>query len=295
MGYISDYDMELLLSGDQENLIRKITENRSFGVFSVDDKQHGKPYYYYSWEIKDTNGVADSTKRRYLCLSNERGVSDDTGNLQNFNSPSVEWLLEELKGKTLSYTVRHHGGGTGDTEKIINRDFLERILLLYEDDDQFLINDEFFDIKVFLRCIGNNQSAQKYIKPTDIRGFNINGRIIRLLRSNSNILDRDTIIAEYAAVSEDIQAQYFVTSFHSNRLWDEDPVCIHVYRISAFIIPGEIPFQEASELSKNKTAINYINGNRYMIDSIHFNNDICFDWAEFKQLIGFYRYIIACA
>ncbi len=303
MGYISDYRMTIKMPGDQENLIRKLLENRNYGIFSVNSGKNESytPYFKSSCRIIDKGNDDNDGKTKYLCLSPVREYAEDLDRLheykkyflRNYNSPSVEAVLASLRDKVLSFSTSYYGGGSGDNEHIINRDFIENILLLHDGNGEFRLSDEYFDIKIYLKAIQDTEPEHKYLRPVDIRHFNINSRILKLLERTSYKFDNDAMIAEYVAESDKIQAQYFVTKFHSNRSWDKDPVCIHVYRISAFLLPGIVPYGEVNELSKAKTAIHINDGTRYMVDSLHFNNDICFDLCEFKELIDHYHFIIA--
>ena len=307
MGIINTYDMDIVMSGDQKKAIRKLLKDRSYILLTMESPNCSDIHINsaYSCQVTGKDESNQPGNQCVLWLNNERKIDMDVndvarGNKEEIekclNHPSVDELLDILKNKELKFSICYYGGGCGNNEQILNRDFLENILLLHEDEEQlFLMEDSFFDVKIFLQKIDDETSGQKYMKPFDIRKLNINNRILGLLEKESYQFDKDGLVVKYEGISNTIQSQYFVTKFHSNPLWDRDPVCILVYRISAFLLPGTIPFKDAAELKKSKTALNVEDGSRYMIDSIHFNADICFDWLEFKQLIEFYNYVIASA
>ena len=94
--------------------------------------------------------------------------------------------------------------------------------------------------------------------------------------------------AEFETQTDEIQAAYFLTRFHSNTAWDEDPVNIVNARISVFVLPGTISPRKAKNLPLKKKTRNEVSGAEYMIESIHCNSDIFPDFDEFKKYIAYY-------
>ena len=125
------------------------------------------------------------------------------------------------------------------------------------------------------------------LTPADIRDFDVNNMLLEHLGKVSDIFteeDMNDITFTFSMVSEKIQAQYFVTRFHSNPNWDLNPVCIFGFRIAAFILPGTADISEETPPDK-MIARSLIDGLKYKIDSIHFNSDICSDMDEIKNLL----------
>ena len=70
-------------------------------------------------------------------------------------------------------------------------------------------------------------------------------------------------------------AQYYLTRFHSNLNWRINPVCVLCFRMSAFLLPGLTPLISVKEIPKDMITQNTITGERYRIDSVYVNSDIC--------------------
>ena len=61
-------------------------------------------------------------------------------------------------------------------------------------------------------------------------------------------------------------------------------------RLSAFVLPGMVSNIEASVIPQKKKTRKLSSGTDYIIDSIHFNSDIFYDFSEFDSFIDTYMY-----
>ena len=143
-----------------------------------------------------------------------------------------------------------------------------------------------------------DKNIQPMIKRIDdVKDFDVRQKITAILDKNSKeyySADSDHSF-EYESWSKTVRASYFVTRFHSDPLWEADPVCLLNFRLSVFVLPGTISPCKSKRFSANKLACETINGDQYVIDSIHFNTDICFNLQEFEKLIDAYFYEISLA
>ena len=131
--------------------------------------------------------------------------------------------------------------------------------------------------------------------PFNVRSYDIIEKILSKLTKESNAFYDDAITIRYEMESEKLQAQYFLTKFHSNREWDMDPVCLLNYRIASFILPGAYPAEKARELPEDKIVCDTNTDDKYVIDSIHIDSDICSDLSEFNKWLETYMYNISLA
>lgn len=199
--------------------------------------------------------------------------------------PSIEELIFMITGKDLIFSARFLDAGGGGIERVINKKLQELVFNLRIEKEYYLI-DELFDVRVFFKKVSDEKVEENaYLKPIDIRDFNVCDQIVSILKNECSGFYNDDLVINYASVSDKLQAQYFLAKFHSNRQWDLDPVCILNYRISAFVLPYNVSKEERKQYKK-KMAFNIKDGNRYIIDSIHINSDICFDLSEFEKLIS---------
>lgn len=307
-----DYNMKMIFSCDQ-GAFREIIRDRKIGYISGPDYrkfEHELPHFFgysFFWGIegKTTTDVGDNDL--YLLLSEDRENTNEKKDDQREEKLPVEecklieWINEEkaihiLRGKSLvfqvSYIEEH-----GNTEEVIRKKFFEQFCLLKEKNKEcFYLYDDFYDVRIFLQKV--DEQTVQHMEYSDVRDFDINTKILQFLREESVPFLEDgwhDFTAEFAAVSDTINAQYFLTRYHSNTLWNLNPVCIFCFRISVFILPGNVTLQDAVGLSEDKLTINYKNGDKYVIDSIHFNSDICADLTGFKELIGLHYYDVTLA
>ncbi len=302
MGIRVDYDMLMSLKGNQEQLIRTILKKRRFCLLDPSRSNHdGSGPRHMETAIKIVGNPDD--RCLYLCLDSKRnGKKRLTEVVYDYSEeekakcisyPSIDEVVELVRGKELHYNVSYFGGKCGQTECTINNTFSNRILLLDEKISGEVLWDEWIDIRIFLKSVDDAELTEKYMKPIDVRNLDINADIVNRLEDIVYAFDKDALIAKYAAVSEVVKAQYFVTRFHSNPLWSLNPICVLKYRISAYVLPAGVSDQEAAEHSEKKRVRESITGEQYIIDSIYHNSDICYDKEELYDLIGSYYYIIA--
>ncbi len=217
---------------------------------------------------------------------------------------SVEELIAMVLGKRLIYHAEYFQDHYC-VESVINRKMQEHIFRLREEEEQeeeleeeldevYYLYDSFFSVEVFLQKTSDDGAEeQEFLQPADVRDFDINEKILSTLKKGSNSFYDDAMTINYASVSDQLQAQYFLSKFHSNREWELDPVCILNYRISAFILPHSISKERVSDFPQDRIAYNIKDKTKYVIDSIHVDSDICFSLSEFNELIKRFMYNIS--
>ena len=324
MAIVNDNDMEIILKGWKEEVIRRMLDNRLFCLIKMSAlKSRGIREVSSSVFVCDMNGdmnrsfaIRNAGSKTiygdceyYLSIYYQRGTDDEskgyferalermTRSLKRWNQqsisvtyPTLDELLSFLNGKELVLITAWMNEGNMEAYKV--KDFMKNLLFVWkESGSDFIRRDEFCDIRVFLSRIDDESSYPEYgLRSDDIRNFDIRKRIIDQFfkRSKKFFGDENYYSAEYETQTEDVQAAYFLTRFHSNTNWDADPVNIVNARISVFILPRTTSPQEAKNLSMGKKTKNKKSGVEYMIESIHCNSDIFYDFGEFKEYIATY-------
>ena len=310
--------MEIILKGSKEEVIRKMLDDRLFCLIKMPVKKHEKCTSDYSSSIfvshmndyiprtfavrnSDSNTVYQDCEI-FLSLSLERGCDAEKKGCfdKSINAiiryggsvayPTIDELIDNLKGKELFIITNYMHYGNFEHLKV--KDFLEKYLLLWKEcGSNFIRRDEVCDIRIYLCRIEDESSYSGYgFYLEDVRDFDIRQRIVDLLNKYSKKFFDDELYysAEYEAKSKEIQAAYYVTRFHSNKLWEADPVNIVNVRISAFVLPGTVTRRKSKKVLQNKVTKKNTSGADYMIDSIHFNSDVFYDLDEFEDFIGSY-------
>ncbi|MBQ3379899.1 MAG: hypothetical protein IJS94_01735 [Clostridia bacterium] len=202
-----------------------------------------------------------------------------------------------LLGKRLLFSARFAEDCCG-VEEVISRKMQEYVFALRKEDEYYLY-DSFFCVQIFLQKISDvgaaSASAPELMQPSDIRDYDVNEKILSKLTKESNGFYHDAMTICYAAESEKLQAQYCLIKFHSNREWDLDPVCILNFRLSSFILPHTVSAEKAADIPEDRIVYDTKSKERYMIDSIHMNSDICSGLSEFYELIETFMYNITLA
>ena len=321
MAIINNNDMEIILKGSKEEVIRKMLQNRLYCRISLPIKKPDKIISKYSSTVfvsnmnrhcltrsfairtVGTNALYEDCEN-YLCIYHKRGCNEE--NKKYFDRAtnriirhggkiiyqSIDETISFLKDKELVLitTYMHYG----NFEQLKVRDFLEDIILLWkESGSKFIRRDENCDIRIYLRPINDdNCTSDNGLCLEDIRDFDIRKKVVNILKEHSKkyFSDANYYSAEYETQTKNIQAAYFVTRFHSNTQWEADPVCIVTVRLSAFVLPGMVSNIEASVIPQKKKTRKLSSGTDYIIDSIHFNSDIFYDFSEFDSFIDTYMY-----
>ena len=317
MAKIADNDMEIILKGSLEKVIRKMLDNRlfclirmpaekpeqcvsrfsssvfvghmnSYGLtraFSIRNSQYKTVYerceYYLS--IYEDRGCDEESEKYF-----QRSIGRITKECGTVEYPSIEELIVFLKGKELVLITNYMHYGNFEQMKV--KDYLEDLLLLWKDSESdFIRRDETCDIRVYLSRLDDSPLSGYGFYPDDIREFDIRKRIVKLFEKYSKkyFNDKQYYSAEYEAITEDVQAAYFVTRFHSNDQWEADPVNVVNARMSAYVLPGTIPRKSVENLKKKKTRKEKTK-EEFVIDSIHFNSDIFYDMDEFEKYLDSY-------
>ena len=202
--------------------------------------------------------------------------------------PSVDELLTFMADKELVFItnyIEHH-----NMEIVKSKHFLNDYLLMRENyDEQYFRHDDYHDIRLFMTKVEDDGANSEHgLYPEDIRRFDVKDKIINRLSkiSKESFCDKSDYYFEYESQSQDIQAVYFVTRYHSNPAWDANPVNLFNMRMCAFVLPGTISSKKAKKMPLKKKTVKTDCGSEYVIDSIHLNSNICFDMAEFNDLIN---------
>lgn len=317
MAIINDNDMEIILKGAQElDVIRKMLDNRLFCLIKMPSEKPKKIISNVSSSVfvDHINGMIRSFAIRneglktlysdceyYLSIYYRRGTDDErepyfVRSLEyikpychSITYPTLKELISFLRGKELVLITNWMGYGNMENLKV--NDFLKNILFVWKEcGSKFIRKDEFCDVRVFVTRIGDNSDTTNSLCLEDVRNFDIRKRIIDQFAEKSRKLynKKDYYCAEFETQTKDVQAAYFLTRFHSNTLWEADPVNIVNVRVSMFVLPGAISSRKAKKVPLKKKTRNIVSGTEYMIDSIHCNSDVFYDFDEFKQYIGCY-------
>ena len=318
MAIISDNDMEIILKGSKEQVIRKMLNDRLFCLISMPIKKpdkciskfsssvfvsHMTGFFSRTFAVRnvDENTLYEDCET-YLSIADKRGCdTEQNGYFEksvnriiryggSITKPTINELIDILKGKELVLITNYMHYGNFEQLKV--KDFLEDLLLLWkESGSKFIRRDETCDIRIYLRQIeGEGASSKDELYPEDIRDFDIRKKIVNILKEYSKkfYFGEEYYSAEYEAQTKDIQAAYFVTRFCSNNQWSAHPVCIVNARISAFVLPGVVSKIDEKDIPKKQKTRKKSSGANYVIDSIHCNSDIFYDFSEFDDYMGSY-------
>jgi len=316
MAKIADNDMEIILKGNQEKVIRKMLDNRWFSLIKMPATKSERcispvsssvfvgsmnGFFARTFAVRnDGSKTAYGDCEYYLSINNKRGLDEETKGYFDRSAdrmikecgsrtnPTLDEVVDFLKGKELVLITNYMHYGNFEQMKV--NDFLEDLLLLWKDSESdFIRRNETADMRVYLSRLDDSPLSGYGFYPDDIREFDIRKRIVKLLekRSKKHFDDEQYYSAEYESRTEDIQAAYFVTRFHSNRAWDADPVNVVNVRMSAYVLPGTVPRKSVENLKKKKTRKEKTK-EEFVIDSIHFNSDIFYDMDEFEKYLDSY-------
>ena len=306
MGIINCYDdINMIISSLGEEDIRRLVSGREFAVIKIDADYLKKPRYerkfhplnhlgvHFDTYTLQVDGKDNSGGRTYLFIKDKLPKFKQVDGI-DISYPSIEELISMLSGKRLIY-YNKFAEDHCNVEDTVNRHMQDDVFNLINEDEYYLYR-EFFRVQVFLQRISETDTEEyTTMTPSDVRSYDITEKILSKLTKESNAFYDDAITIRYEMESEKLQAKYLLTKFHSNREWDMDPVCILNYRIASFILPGTFPAEKACELSEDKIVCDINNGDKYVIDSIHIDSDICSDLSEFNKWLERYIYNISLA
>ena len=317
MGIICDYDTMMVMDGCKREVIGEIMRHRKYAMVEVDSaeiKKRKESYRRDLWRLDSFYRLGIREKgedisfgecRYYLNLARSRiGEKDDVFAARmreivkipgvKVTYPDREELLSFADGKELVYQV-HFAEKNGNVESRIMKRLRKNIFLMtYEDSGQ--LYDDFYDVKIYLQKCRKEDRQIKRMEPADVRKLDVNRRILEFLEKNSRKFFRkksNDLFVEFEAVSDKIQAQYFLTHICSNTEWEYDSPCIFCFRIAAFILPGTA--DEGETVTEDSITIDGDSGEKYRIDSIHFNSDILEDINEFEELMRWHFFEITVA
>ena len=317
MAIVNDNDMEIIVKGNETETVRKLLKNRLFCLLKMPAKKPDKCTSVYSssifvgfmsgmvrrFAIRDDGSKTVSEKcEYYLSVYYKRGTDDESRSIFEHRMerkiaqsisvvyPTEDELVSILSGKELVLITNYMHYGNIEVLKV--GDFLDDILFFRRDcKSDFIRRDETCAIRIYLNRVSNDADvAEHRLCPQNISDLDIGRRIINMLKrkSRKHFGNDNYYSVEFFSQSENIQAMYFATRFHSNELWDADPVNIVIARISAFVLPGAVPPGEVKKHSNRTKTVKEIDGEEYIIDAIHFNSDIFYDIAELGKFLDDY-------
>ena len=316
MALINDNDMEVIMKADQEEVIRKMLNDRLYSLIKLPVKKPDKIIGKYSSSIF-VSYMNDYLERSlairevgskalyedceyYLCMYHSRGIDEEKkGIFQHtldrhmtqigeVTYPPIDELIDFLKGKefVLITNYMHYG----NMEALKTDDFIEDILLSWENrEDEFIRRDEKCEIRIYLTGMDDGQvNDSSLMRPMDVRKLKLEQHILSILKDKSQKFNPEGYYSvEYATQSETVQSSNFTTRFHSNTAWEADPINYVYVRISAFVLPGKVSFEDIDNTPQRRVTTDF-DGKNYFIDSIHFNSDIFSDIAEFEKYMDSY-------
>lgn len=309
MGIINSYDdINMIITDLSEEAIRCFVSGREFAVININEDalqqnyrtrfglkvypldQLGVHFDTYTLEIDEEN---NSGGRTYLFIKDKLPEFKQIDGV-SISYPLTDELVSMVSGKRLIY-YNIFAEDHCEVENTINWRMRNDVFNIF-DEDEYYLNHEFFRVNIFLQRISETDTEEyTAMTPSDVRSYDIIAKILSKLTEESNSFYNDAITIRYEMESEQLQAQYFLSKFHCNREWDLDPVCLLNYRISSFILPGTFPAEKARELPKDKIVRNTNIDDKYVIDSIHIDSDICSDLSEFNKWLERYMYNISLA
>ena len=314
MAKINDNDMEVIMKADQGNVIRKMLEDRLYCLIKLPRNKPKNIIGDFSSSIfvgKMNNFLVRSLAIRdigskslyeeseyYLCIYYirrldekdifQRQPCEKILSIGEYTYPSVEELLDFLRGKEFVLITNYMH--FGNIEALKTKDFFKKILLLWENrDNEFIYREEKCEIRIYLNEIDDGCSDKSSVmRIIDVRKLKLEQSILGVLKKKSRKYNPEEYYSvEYETHSETVQSSNFATRFHSNTNWEADPINYVYVRISAFVLPGKASVDVFENAPKKKITSD-IDGNKYVIDSIHFNSDIFDDIAEFGEFIDTY-------
>ena len=300
MGIINAFkDVRMVISDLSENDIRSFLSGREYALVNVGpdvynsypNKEtiyrynpfHALDKYFTSYQLRiDDGNEADGGT--YLCIKDRFPLPSHSVDGISVTHPSIEELIPMIVGKRLTFRTSFVEDNC-NVENVFNEKIQEHFFALWRKDEYYLY-DDFFRVHVFLKRVSDGSTADhEYMEPIDVRDLDINEKMLSTLQRECIPYDNEAMRIQYVSESEKLQAQYFLTKFHSNRDWELDPVCILNYRISAFVLPCVVSVEKAATVTEDKIARDLKSGVQYVIDSIHVDSDICFTLTEFDDLI----------
>lgn len=299
MGIINRYDdIHMIMSGFGKEDIQRVVSGREFAVIRISTdvinndlraRNHCRFYPKYvmhrlfnDYTLQIRNGNS-SKGRTYLCIKDKLPEFQPVEGV-TILYPTIEELIAMVSGKRLIYYADFAEDRCGVDDTI--NEHLQKDIFNLRNENEFYLYDDFSRVQIFLQKVSDGDTdEQTQMKPFDVRNLDITTKILSKLRKESNSFYHDALTIEYELESENLQAQYFISKFHSNRKWSWDPVCIMNFRIASFIIPGSVSVEKAVDIPEDRIVWDYTNGTKYVIDSIHMDSDICSDLSEFNELI----------
>ena len=300
MGIINAFkDVRMVISDLSENDIRSFLSGCEYALVKVGpdvynsypNKEtiyrynpfHALDKFFTSYQLR-IDGGNEADGGTFLCIKDRFPLPSHSVDGISVTHPSIEEVIPMIVGKRLTFRTSFVEDNC-NVENVFNEKIQEHFFALWRKDEYYLY-DDFFRVHVFLKRVSDGSTADhEYMEPIDVRDLDINEKMLSTLQGECIPYDNEAMRIQYDSESEKLQAQYFLTKFHSNRDWELDPVCILNYRISAFVLPCVVSVEKAATVTEDKIARDLKSGVQYVIDSIHVDSDICFTLTEFDDLI----------
>ena len=306
LGGLTPFDgQELIMKGDQTEVIRLMLNDKLFSLLELPDIRNKYPGRYAINSVRICavrqrgSNIPYEKCNLYLCFNNNPKedkkefkklidiafkLSDMTssGSKPRMKFPKLDDFLVFMEDKELVFGGYYTDDG-GDTEGIYRKFFLDNYLKLRRPLKGNVYNI-FYDIRLYLSHVGEN--TQIGLSSEDIRDLDINSSLIEFLKERTqgycyNKPEDYSVVFE--AQSDMAKASYFLRCFHGGLYYD-DPMGILCYRFSAFVLPGMVP---EGSFTEDKRVVNLKNGTAYMLDQIQINTEICNSISEFKDWIDY--------
>ena len=300
MGIMNCYDdISMVISEFSEDDIRRFVSGCEFAVINVSEDVINKnsgtqnrrkfypiklisAYIGYSFNLQIDNGD-DSNGITLLYIDKSIDEQRDFKQIDgvSISYPSIDELISMLSGKRLIYYNTFFEDHCF-VDDIINQHLQEDVFNLRKKDEKYPW-DEFFRIQIFLQKASKTDAEEHtMMTPSDPKNYDITAEILSMLKDTSDFFDDDAINIKYELESEQMKALYYFSKFRCDRDWALNHFSILNYRISSFILPGTFPEKKAAELPEDKIVYDITTGEKYVMDSIHINSDICSNINEFS-------------
>ena len=311
-------NLKFIFDGDDENFVRELVSNRLFALISGEKTKmdyllcnpHGS-HTVQCFEIKEREkNSRGSGVKSGIFLNFKRGVGknerqlfercirsmaeievsgirrtisdveDEADPVFNVEYPNEQDVFKFLAGKDLIFQNNSYLTN-GIRDKSLVRSLKDALIL---ERNSFLLRDEVIDVKVYLKNNTENVTVNQ-LESIDIGELDISQKKKKNNKKKSSWFfnESEDFCTAYRSETDEIHSTYFLTRFHRNPDWNSNPTCILFFRLSAFLLPGQ--GIRRKELLEDFTVRNCVSDMEYGIDTIFFNQDICRDYTDFKNLV----------
>ena len=295
-------DQEIIMKGDQTDIIRRMLDNKQFGIIELPEINGRYPYQVWIMgvsicAIREQGSAAPYEQcTHYLCINEEKsgkeGLKDWAEVIFRYSEmvgpdvepemeyPELDSFLAFMEDKELVFGGFYTDSG-GDTEAVYRKFFFDINLKLRGNCHR--VYDILYDIRFYLTpAVENNQIG---LVSEDIRNLDVNSALLEFMKERTNgycYNNPKDFSLVFEAQSEMAKASYFLRCFYSCH--DEDPMGVLCYRFSAYVLPGTVP---EGSVKEDKCIVNLKKGTRYQLDQIQINSEKCESVSELKDWIDY--------